>query len=221
MAHRALVFAGGDELPASIASELPDDAFVVAADSGIDHAHALGLHVDLAVGDFDSVTPAGLARAEREGTRIERHPRDKDASDLALALDATRELGITRVTVVGGHGGRLDHLVGNLALLGASAYAALDLDARLGAATVTVVRDHAPLRGPVGSLVSLFAVHGPALGVTTRALRFPLRDARLEPGSTLGLSNEIAGTDPQVSLDEGVLLVVQPDPRSPNRPGGT
>jgi thiamine pyrophosphokinase len=208
---RALVFAGGDPLPRGVAHVLPEHALVLAADSGIDHAHAIGRRVDVAIGDFDSVTPDGLERAEREGARIERHPTDKDATDLELAIDAAIAAGIARVTVVGGHGGRLDHLLGNLVLLAAPTTERLELDAWMGAAHVTVVRTRATLAGTAGSIVSLFAMHGPARGVTTHGLRFPLHDAALEPGSTLGLSNEIAATDAAVTLTTGVLLAVQPD----------
>ena len=221
---RALVFAGGDPLPPGVAHVLPEHALVLAADSGIDHAHAIARRVDVAIGDFDSVTPDGLERAEREGARIERHPTDKDATDLELVIDAAIATGVARVTVVGGHGGRLDHLLGNLALLAAPASANVELDAWIGAAHVTVVRTRAALTGPPGSIVSLFAMHGPARGVTTYGLRFPLDDAVLEPGSTLGLSNEIAATDAAVALATGVLLAVQPDALSqtetPSPPGG-
>jgi thiamine pyrophosphokinase len=54
-------------------------------------------------------------------------------------------------------------------------------------------------------------MHGPAHGVTTRGLRFPLHDAVLEPGSTLGISNELTVTEAGVRLDAGVLLTIQPN----------
>ncbi len=112
---------------------------------------------------------------------------------------------------MGGHGGRLDHLLGNLALLASPRFVALTLDAWLGTARVTVVRRDASIVGEPGSLVSLFAMHGPARGVTTRGLRFPLHDADLEPGSTLGVSNELVGPDAGVTVADGVLLAIQPD----------
>jgi thiamine pyrophosphokinase len=208
---RALVFAGGDPVPPAVRSVLPEHALVIAADSGVDHAQALGRRVDIAVGDFDSVSAEGLATAELAGARIDRHPTDKDASDLELALDAAVAAGATTVTVVGGHGGRLDHLLGNLALLAAPRFAALVLDGWLGDAHVTVVRSRSAIAGAPGSLVSLFAMHGPARGVTTRGLRYPLHDAVLEPGSTLGLSNEIVEPDAQVAIADGVVLAIQPD----------
>jgi len=211
----ALVFTGGDPPVPTLAELLPREALVIGADSGIAHAHAFGRRVDLAVGDFDSVSPAVLADAERAGACIERYPRDKDATDLELALDAALARGVTRVTVVGGHGGRVDHFAANLLLLGASRFAELDLDAWFAAAHVTVVRRTAHLEGSPGDLVSLLAVGGRAEGVTTAGLRFPLQDAPLLPGSTLGVSNELDGTTAEISVRSGVVLAVQPHSLEP------
>ena len=82
---------------------LPVDAWIVAADSGLEHVHALGRHADLVVGDLDSVTPAALERGRRRNPR-RAAPDDKDATDLELALDAAKRAGATRVTVVSAGG---------------------------------------------------------------------------------------------------------------------
>ena len=110
---------------------------VIAADSGLGLAAALGVCADLVVGDMDSVDPAALAAAEHAGAQVQRHPVAKDATDLELALDAALALGPADVTVVGGHGGRLDHFLGNALLLAAERYAPLTIQARMGGATVT------------------------------------------------------------------------------------
>lgn len=114
-----VVVAGGDPVLPAERAWVPGDAVVIAADSGLDHAHALGLRADVAVGDFDSVSPRALERAEADGTRLERHPAAKDATDLELALDAAAAHGPERIVVLGGHGGRVDHLLANAALLAA------------------------------------------------------------------------------------------------------
>lgn len=79
---RTLIVTGGD--PEGLTG--PSDHFdlVIAADSGFDHASALELKVDLVVGDFDSISPK--ARLGQVATEV--HPRDKEHSDLELALDA-------------------------------------------------------------------------------------------------------------------------------------
>jgi hypothetical protein len=83
-----VVVTGGDAIDPAHVRDLPAGVRVIAVDSGVDQAHALGLDVELAIGDFDSVTPDGLARAESDGAAIDRHPTAKDATDLELALDA-------------------------------------------------------------------------------------------------------------------------------------
>ncbi len=205
-----LVIAGGDPVTIEELGPVPEGAMVIAADSGIDRAAELGLPVDLAVGDFDSVTAAALAAVERSGARVERHPEAKDRTDLELALDAALVERPARVIVIGGHGGRLDHFLANAMLLAAPAYASLDIVAHMGPARVTVVRRVATLRGSPGDLVTLVPVGGVASGVVTDGLRYPLAGEDLEPGSTRGVSNEMTEAEATIRVTAGVLLAVQP-----------
>ena len=203
-----VVFATGAALAA--ADPLPPGAIVVAADGGADSALALGLRVDVAVGDFDSIQPDGLAALEAAGTRIERHPSAKDATDLELALDEALRLGAKRVLVLGSDSGRLDHLLGTLLLLASDAWAGVELDALLGPASVHVIRGERTLLGEPGETVSLFALGGPAAGVATAGLRYPLAGATLEPGTSLGVSNEFTAAEARVSVASGVVVAVRP-----------
>jgi len=203
-----VVLAGGLGRPARVA--LPREVAVVAADSGAEYALELGLRVDLAIGDFDSISMETLAAVERAGARVERHPEAKEATDLELALDASLRFGPERILVLGGAIGRLDHLLGELLLLAADAYAGTQVDAQLGPAAVHVVRGERLISGKSGELISLFAVHGPATGVVTEGLVYPLRDETLAPGSSRGLSNVFGAAEARVSVESGVLLAVRP-----------
>ena len=150
---------------------------MIAADGGLAHAHALGLDVQLAVGDFDSAPEAAVKAAEANGTRIERHPAEKDATDLELALDAALALDSERIVVLAGVGERLDDLLSALLLLGSRCYEDVELDAVVGPARVHVIRRERTLEGAPGELVSLLALHGPAEVVRTdgRPIRWPGR----------------------------------------------
>lgn len=211
MQHDTVIVVAGGRPAALDVRSLPASAPVVAADEGLDHALAAGLRVDVAVGDFDSASPAGLAAVEAAGVRVVRYPADKDATDLELALDEAAALGPRRLLVVGVDGGRLDHLLAGLLLLGAERYAAFEVDALLGRATAHVVRGERVLEGRPGELVSLLALHGPAEAVVTDGLVYPLRRETLLPGSSRGVSNVFAAREARVALERGVLLVLRPD----------
>jgi len=194
---------------------VPDGGTVIAADGGLDRAAALGLEVDVLVGDLDSVSPAALARAESAGTRIVRHPVAKDATDLELALDEALALGARRVLVIASAGGRLDHLAASLLLLGAERYAELELDALVGDALVHVVRSARTLRGTPGELLTLLPLGDGAEGVTTSGLEYPLDGETLGPGSTRGVSNVFTTAEARVTLAEGILLAIRPRETTP------
>ena len=198
---------------------VPEAGAVVAADGGLDRAAALGLSVDVVVGDLDSVDPGALAAAEAAGTRVIRHPEAKDATDLELALDEAIALGAQRVLVVASGGGRLDHLVGSLLLLGAERYAGLTLDALVGDAVVHVVRGERTIAGEPGALLTLLALGGAATGVVTEGLEYPLAAETLEPGSSRGVSNVFVETEARLTVATGVLLAIRPGAAAVRRRG--
>ena len=219
MGRVALVFAGGDPPPANAREGLGPVDLVIAADSGLHHALALGADVDLVVGDLDSADSQAVDAAVAAGASVVRHPAAKDATDLDLALRVARDEGCDRVVIVGGHGGRVDHFVANLLLLASPDLDDLDIEGRVGDARVFVVRTRCDLRGSPGDLCTLLPLGGPASGVRTERLRFPLDGETLEPGSTRGVSNVLLAADASVSIDAGTLLAILSPPDSP--PEGT
>ena len=113
--------------------------------------------------------------------------------------------------MLAGTGERLDHLLSALLLLASPRFAPVELDARIGPARIHVVRDERErLQGAPGELVSLLALHGPAEGVRTEGLVYPLAGETLEPGSSRGVSNEFAAETARISLERGILLAVRP-----------
>lgn len=206
-----IVVAGGEIPDGRLRSVVPEGAPVIAADSGVDHALRLCLRVTTVVGDLDSASAEGLRAARNAGAEVVPHPADKDATDLELALLAAAATGPEAIVVLGGHGGRADHHLANLLLLGAPELAATTVTAWMGPALVTVVHHQVQLSGRVGSLVSLLPVHGTAVGVTTSNLAYPLDDEDLPVGTSRGVSNRLVAAPAGVRLRQGVLFAIQPD----------
>lgn len=217
----AVVLTGGDAVDPGLARLLPPGADVIAADAGLAQAGPLRLAVDLAVGDFDSVPPPLLEAARAAGCHIERHPAAKDHSDLELALLAARARGAGHVVVVGGHGGRLDHLLANALVLAGACTEGLRVEALVGPAHLAVVRPDTALElvGRAGELVTLLALGGPARRVRTAGLAYPLDGEDLEAGSTRGLSNHLLDRSATVEVGDGTLLVVRPGPATSTEAG--
>lgn len=190
-------------------------AAVVAADVGVAEALRLGLHVDILVGDLDSASATDVRTVEEAGGRIRRYPRDKDATDLELALDEALSLGADRILVLGGADGRLDHTLGNALVLGSPRFVGVRIDARFGRAAMHVIRGRRTLRGRPGETISLFALGGPARGVRASGVRWPLCGEELAPGSGRGTSNVFVEPTVVVEVGEGVVAAIRPDPGQP------
>jgi thiamine pyrophosphokinase len=216
------VFTGGTDVGGHGAPDLdrllPENAYVIAADSGLHHALAHGRRVDLVVGDFDSVAGEALVASSAVGARAVRYPTKKDETDLELAMNHAMEVEPARVVVIGGYGGRLDHFLANIALLASARYQSARVEAHFDEGSVHVVRDETEIVGRPGNLVSLLPTHGPARGVRTVGLLYPLHGETLESGSSRGVSNQFVTDVATVQLERGVLLVVIPAPAPPSTP---
>jgi thiamine pyrophosphokinase len=204
---RALIVAGGRPILTDVIGRIDTPAWIVAADSGLDHAYDLGLEPNLVIGDMDSVSSAAMRRAEDAGTRIERYPTDKDATDLELAIQAAAAAGFSRATIVGGTGGRLSHTLANALVL--TVDRGISLEWLTSRARITALRagESGRFAASDGRTLSLLPIGGTA-ACSSKGLRWPLDRTELLPGSTRGVSNEIVAPTAEVSVDAGCALLI-------------
>lgn len=213
MTKHIAVFAAGvieESAHDRLRAVLADVDLVIAADGGLAHAVTLGLRTDVLVGDLDSADPTLVATAEADGTHIERHPAAKDETDLELALRRAAEAAPAKVTLVGAHGGRIDHELANLALIAQRRWfdAGLSLVADDGHRTVHIVHDHVDLAEPAGTTISVLPWLGSATGVDERGMQWDLTDATLDAGTSQGMSNVAKAPTQHISVTTGILLVI-------------
>lgn len=204
-----LIFAGGDSPIDSLADELPEADLIIAADSGYDLAIQAGFAVDVLVGDMDSIETEVIPGH----VIVERHPTDKDSTDLELALARVMDDRPQRIVVVGGAGGRVDHELAVAGLLCSDRWARVEeIDWVTDRGWSYVIRGRRILHGDIGRIISLIPMGGRVTGVETKGLRWNLRDASMEPGTTWGVSNEFDGPVADVRIGSGCLLGVVPAP---------
>ena len=211
--NTALIFAGGNAPLPHLSQFLPQAQWNIAADSGLDHALALGVTPDVVVGDSDSASAAALALARSLEIAFISAPTDKDFTDTELALSHAVDLGAHRIIVVSAGGGRFDHAHGLLTALFHPEWARIQIEAFIDTAHVFALHGPSSLQitGEKNSLVALHAMNGIAHGISTEGLRWQLRNESLAPWVSRGVSNELTGTSGDISLQSGALLVVQPE----------
>jgi len=213
---RCIIFANGTLPDLDSAKRLlrPDD-FLLAADGGTRHILDLGRTPSIIIGDLDSLPfdastslSASLRPLTESGTQIIQHPRDKDETDLELALDYAVKNGYREIVIVAALGNRLDQTLGNLALLTDPRLATLDLRLDDGVESASFCRARSEVEGRRGDLVSLIPWGGEVRGVRTEGLRWPLSNETLFPHKTRGISNEMTGDRARVEIESGLLLIV-------------
>ena len=206
---RILIFANG-VLPdvQKARALLSADDFILCADGGTLHALALGIRPSLVVGDLDSLTDDERQKVERAGVKTVRYPKDKNETDLELAIEHALELSPTSIVILGALGNRLDQTLGNLALLSDRRLAALDIRMDDGLEEAFFCRSRCELNGMSGDLVSLLPWESAVEGISTKGLKWPLDNETLYPERTRGISNELLSTQATVSLSSGLLLII-------------
>lgn len=184
-----------------------DADIVVGVDHGIAHCLAANLIPDVLMGDFDSVDDAVLNDVRLSNAQKISFPARKNQSDLQLALEWLNTKSVECVTLLGVSGGRSDHHLFNwlLPLHSAWNFSLEYIDASVHAHVVDV-NNPLDVSATSGQTISILPLPE-AMGVTTRGLEYPLKNAHLVAGSTLGLSNVASAVDIGVSLLSGRLLV--------------
>jgi thiamine pyrophosphokinase len=221
---RAVIFANGAFSSTEQARHvLRHNDVLIAADGGVHNCRTLGLWPSVVIGDLDSLSNSDQEALVAHGIQIIAYPRDKNQTDLELALIYAVQIGVEEIVLFGMIGGRLDQTIANLLLLSREEWGTIRLMAIDAPDTIYLLRDSDRIivQGKLGDIVSLVPLSPKVTGVTTRGLRWPLERASLQFGSTLSLSNELADATAEVHVGHGKLLLIHrtnDDPKIGPRP---
>lgn len=182
--------------------------YIIAADGGARPLAAAGIMPHLLIGDLDSVPDAQLSAYMAAGVKVSRFPREKDETDLELALIEAVSLGATQIDLCCVLGGRWDHTFATIAMLCQPMLASCHVRIYADDQTLCIVRDELSLEGHVDDTVSLLPLTPTVDGITTYGLAYPLRDATLYFERSRGVSNVIIAQPAQIFIRSGILLVI-------------
>lgn len=201
---KTLLFIGGEApLKEDARLDLTQYGFICAADSGANTAKAYGAKPDLIIGDMDSI---GLENIELSfpGAEILRFDSYKDYTDTELALSILQERGFFDITIVGGGGGRLDHLLALLRLFDRS-FCPKKMYA--GDYVIELVEDKKVFSFKIAELVSVFPCGDALCKPYSSGLEWPL-NGLIWKHSDFGISNRATKEVVEIGLTSGRALVV-------------
>jgi thiamine pyrophosphokinase len=206
---RAIIFANGDPCDLEIVKPWAAQAeLIIAADGGTRNALAVDVLPHVVIGDLDSLTEADRVQLDRSRVQLIVYPTHKDYTDLELALRYARNQHATEIIIFSALGGRWDQSLANLLLLTLPELAQIPTRIVDHQLTIQVIRDRAEITGRAGDTLSLIALQGDAHGVTIDGCEYPLNDATLPFGATLGISNVLAQNTAKITVKQGQILAL-------------
>ncbi|MEG0961245.1 MAG: thiamine diphosphokinase [Lachnospiraceae bacterium] len=186
--------------------------YTIAVDRGMEFFYRTGQTPDCIVGDFDSANPEILAWFQSQpNIRILHFEPEKDETDTELAIRTAIKEGGQELHLLGASGTRMDHVLGNIQLLGMAMEAGVScfmIDAynrvRLLKENYTISKNQ-----QFGDYVSLLPFTPRVTGLTLKGFKYPLFQYELECFHSLGVSNEIQEEEGEISFESGILIMVE------------
>jgi len=206
---RAVIVSGGSLGDWTLQEIGPNDQ-IIGVDRGALFLIRHGITPHVAIGDFDSVTAQELEEIRSGSTHTEAcDPVHKNWTDTEWAFHWALAQQPAEIVLVGALGTRFDHSLANVHLLSIAlrkgvACAILDKHNRI----VAVNRSIRLKPDPRYAQVSLLPLTMEVTGITLEGFQYPLNDATLTIGDSLGISNVLLADEGLIRVKEGVLLVI-------------
>ena len=203
---KAFIFTGGLIYPENITEKAKAGDLRIAADGGYNNAKRLGVHVDILLGDLDSLGDTAIDK----DTEVIKVPAEKDFTDTQFAVETAIGRGADEIVIIGGLSGRLDHTMSNLSILE-------DLSVRRVHALITDGNNRVRFINSTSTLiarsaykyVSVLLASEKAKGVSIEGCKYPLKNAKLERCLQYAVSNEITGNCALISVRKGSIYIIE------------
>ncbi len=181
---------------------------IIATDGAWAKAHERGIEVDLVIGDSDSLTETERTALRSATVKVLAYPREKDWTDLELALASALSQKPDRIIVYGALGGRSDHALANTFLLEKGVDAKVPIEIINGRERIVLVHDRYEVPdAQIGDRISLLSLTE-TVNVQTTGLKYTLNGELLKRASSRGISNEVTSCTVRLKVNDGLLLVI-------------
>lgn len=182
----------------------------IGADRGALYLAESNISMDIALGDFDSVSNEERQIINKHAKDVLTYSPEKNYTDLEIAIQKVSEHHVDRILLFGVTGGRLDHELMNIQLL----YQLLqnNVEARIidKSNQIEMIESGKYIVESHGyTYISFIAFTNRVEGLTLEGFEYPLTEQTIEWGSSLCISNKLSQKKGTFSFRAGILLLIK------------
>ena len=205
---RAIIVSGGT--PPSeklLKSYIQEGDLIIGVDKGCNTLVEYDIHIDLALGDFDSINKDVYEVLNSKNTHILTYNSEKDYSDTHLGYITAIENGADKILLFGATGTRVDHMLGNLGLFMNSIIDNVHLEIIDDNNRMFVVNKEATFKGSYGETISFHALSDEVKKLNIIGGKYKLKDYDMKLLEPRAICNEFLDEDIRITFESGVILV--------------
>lgn len=202
---KAYIFTGG-EIHHQYIEERPEEGdTVIAADAGYRNATLMGVHINILIGDFDS-----LGMIPDDVDEVMQLPAEKDLTDTQVAVETAIERGADEIIIVGSTSGRFDHALSTLAILEKYHEKHLPIYIVNGQNRVRYIKNSGfiVIRSQY-KYFSIIAADAKVKGVSIEGAKYPLINKTLTRDHQFAVSNEIEKNAALINVKKGGIFIIE------------
>lgn len=184
---------------------------IIASDKGLEILDKQGIEPNYIIGDFDSIDEKILDKyVNNQSIEIRRLNPEKDYTDTHMALKLAIEIKSREIVILGGIGTRIDHILANIHILKEALENVVKCKILDSRNEIQLINKKTILKLDKNyKYISLIPLTTKVEGITLNGFKYPLLNATLEIGHSIGVSNEQFEERAIIDLKAGILILIK------------
>lgn len=178
-----------------------NNKYIIGIDEGAYIAYKNGIHLDVAIGDFDSIDRTNYSLIKDWTNTIKLNP-IKDDTDTMAAINLCKDA--KKITILGGiQGKRIEHFIANVILMkNDKRIEMIDNNSHIFTRDSSFIINKNKYK-----FISLFALED-VIDLTLKGFKYNLDNYSLKTNDPLTISNELIEDKGEICFKEGKILVI-------------
>lgn len=185
--------------------------YIIASDGGLQALDKYEIMPNYIIGDFDSIDKKILDKyINNKNIEIRRLNPEKDYTDTHMAIKLAIELKSTEIIIIGAIGTRIDHLLANIHILNETLNNKIECKIIDNRNEIQLINKSKIIeKDERYKYISLIPLTTKVEGITLKGFKYPLTDASLGIGHSIGVSNEQTEKKGVIDLEKGILILIK------------